>query len=189
MPTIEEHYSDLAQATYACDTTGSVTPLNLIAEGNDNVNRLGRKALMKQVCVRGYALPTSNAQIGAQGRVLLVWDNAANGALPVITDIYTAITSSSFLNVNNVARFSILAEHPFELGYFNSTATQTAADQSIKRIDIRINLNSITEFSGTTAAIASIQNGALLLVTMGSTAAATGITATLSTRVTFVDVL
>jgi hypothetical protein len=189
VPNQEEHYVDLALAGYGLDTTGTVTALNLTAEGNDNINRLGRKALMKSVCVRGYVNPTSSAQIATEGRISLVWDNGANGALPAITDIYTVNTSQSFQNVNNVARFTILSEHRYQIGGYNINATLSYADQNIKAVDHYVTLNAVTEYSGTTAAIASVQNGSLLLVTTGTSAAATGLSAGLSTRTTFVDVL
>jgi hypothetical protein len=77
VPRVETHYLDNAQASYNADTTGTVTALNLIAEGNDNVNRLGRKAMMRSVSVKGFVVSPSNAPPAQQTRVLLVWDNAA----------------------------------------------------------------------------------------------------------------
>jgi len=190
-PEVEVHYVDLALAAYGMDTTGSVTALNLIAEGNDNTTRLGRKATMRSVSVRGYVVQAGVANVAQQGRLLVVWDNAAAGALPVITDVLTAITSSSFVNVNNVARFTVLYDNTYEVGSLNTGATVSIADQTVKKVDVELRVDSSTQFSGTTAAIGSIQNGTLLLLTMGSSAAAgnAGLTAALSTRVTFVDVL
>jgi len=191
VPALEVHYNDIAAAAYGLDTTGSVTCLNLIAEGNDNVSRLGRKAMMKSVAVRGFVIQAGVANVAQQGRILLVWDNAASGALPIITDILTAVNNSSFVNVNNIARFTILKDVTYEIGSLNTGATVAIADNVIKRVDIELRIHSSTQYSGTTAVIASVQNGSLLLVTCGSGAAAgnAGLTAALSTRVTFVDVL
>jgi len=189
-PRVGTHYLDIAQTTYNADTTGTVTALNLIAEGNDNVNRLGRKAMMRTVSVKGFvAAPASGAPV-QQARVLVVWDNAANGALPAIGDVLTAINSTAFLNPNNVARFTILSDKVFSLGSWDTGATISYASELIKTIDITTRINAPTEYLGTTAAIASVQNGTVLLLTMGSTAAgASAATCTLGTRVTFTDVL
>jgi hypothetical protein len=188
----ETHYSDIAQATYVSDTTGSVTALNLIAEGNDNVNRLGRKALMRSVSVKGFvSLQSSNGFLPAQqARSLLVWDNASAGALPAITDILTAVNSSAFINPNNVERFTILHDTAYTLGVYCTSATQTAVDKCTLPVDMTVSVNSPTQYLGTAANIASVQNGALLLVTCGDNAAS-GTTPSfkLSTRVTFTDVL
>jgi len=190
-PQVEVHYNDLAAAAYGMDTTGSVTALNLIAEGNDNTTRLGRKAVMKSVAIRGYVVQAGVANAAQQGRLLVVWDNAAAGALPIITDVLTAINSSAFVNVNNIARFTVLHDSTIEIGSLNTGATVSVADQTVKRVDVELRVNSPTQYSGTTAAIGSVQNGTLLMLTMGSNAAAgsAGLTAALSTRVTFVDVL
>jgi hypothetical protein len=191
-PTVEIHYVDLATASYNADTTGTVTALNLIAEGNDNTTRLGRKALMRDVQIRGFASAPANnaADITQQARIVLVWDNAASGALPAITDVLTAINNSAFINVNNVARFSVLHDRCYSLGPNFVAATTSVADQTIKPVDINVRLRAPTEFSGTAAAITSVQNGALLMLTMGSAAnSASSAAVQVSTRVTFSDVL
>lgn len=188
----ETHFIDVAQATYASDTTGTVTALNLIAEGNDNTNRLGRKAFMRSVSVKGFtSLQSSNGFLPAQqSRALLVWDNATAGALPAITDILTSVSSSAFVNPNNVARFTILHDQAYTMGVYCTTATQAAVDKCSQPVNITLKVNSPTQYLGTGATIASIQNGSLLLVTVGDNAAS-GTTPNfkLTTRVTFTDVL
>lgn len=192
-PKIEMHYIDLAQTSYGADTTGTVTALNLSAEGTDNVSRLGRKVITSSVAVKGFAMVPPNGVLDTpqQARVLLVWDNAAAGALPAITDILTAVNSTSFLNVNNVARFTILHDQVYSLGINFEFATESVADRTIIPIDITLRVNSPTQYDGTAAAITSIQNGSLLLITTGSQANAVGSSAVavLSTRVTFTDVM
>jgi hypothetical protein len=190
VPRVETHYLDNAQASYNADTTGTVTALNLIAEGNDNVNRLGRKAMMRSVSVKGFVVSPSNAPPAQQTRVLLVWDNAANGALPAIGDVLTAINSTAFLNPNNVARFTILFDKVYSLGSWSTAATSSYASEIIRAVDATVRVNAPTEYLGTTGTIASLQNGTILLLTMGSVAAGADAAAfTLSTRVTFTDVL
>jgi len=168
------------------DNTGAVTLLNGIAEGNDNNTRLGRKAMMRDVSISGYAFPTLTTGVSQQHRIMLVWDNAAAGALPAITDILSASATTSFPNPNGVARFTILWDHTYVLGI----STAAIADQVIKEFGTTISLNSATQYMLTTGGISALQNGALLMVTLGSNAAGgTAGLAVISTRTTFTDVL
>jgi len=183
----ELKYNDIALAAYVADTTGTVTALNLIAVGDDNTSRDGRQCTMTSVQVRGYVAPEGiAAQAPISCRLMLVWDNAVNsGAIATIAQILTAATGQSFPLIDNANRFTILCDKRFFIGAANTTATQTYADQTGEIVEIYKKLNLVTQYSGTTAAIGSIQNGGLLMVTVGD--AATGGSFALSTRVRFTD--
>lgn len=185
----ELKYVDTANAAYACNTTGSITALNLIAVGDDNTTRDGRQVTIKSVQLHGHVVPEDTGCGPTKARVILVWDNAVNsGALPAITDIYTAINGTAFPLVNNAQRFTILVDREYSIGVVDNTATQAYAGSPTNySCEIYKPLNAVTQFSGTTAAIGSIQNGGLYLVTMGSTAAGTGATLLAGIRVRFVD--
>lgn len=185
LPTRELKYVDTAGAAYEASTTGSITLLNPIAEGGDNTNRSGREVLIKDVSVTGYLQATATTPaVGSACRIMLVWDNACNGALATILNVLTAVNPISFPNVDNVARFTILMDKKFIVG----SPTATTTWQPIVYVDETVSVNSAVRFSGTTAAIGSIQNGALLLITTGNLV--TGATAPVlsaDARVTFHD--
>lgn len=184
----ELKYVDVANAVYACNTTGSITALNLIAVGDDNTTRDGRQATMKSVQLHGMVYPEDTNSGPTKARVVLVWDNAVNGALPAITDIFTVIGGNAFPLVNNANRFTILVDRTFSCGIISDTATQAVAGcPNTFECEIYKLLGACTQFSGTTAAIGSVQNGGLYLVTMGSTASGNGASLIASTRVRFVD--
>lgn len=185
----ELKYVDVANATYACNTTGTITALNLIAVGDDNTTRDGRQVTIKSVQLHGMVYPEDTNSGPTKARVVLVWDNAVNsGALPAITDIFAVIGGNAFPLVNNANRFTILVDRTFSCGIMQDTATQAVAGcPNTFECEIYKSLGAVTQFSGTTAAIGSIQNGGLYLVTMGSTAAGNGATLIASTRVRFVD--
>lgn len=185
----ELKYVDLALAGYACDTTGSVTALNLIAVGDDNTSRDGRQATMKSVQVKGIIVPEDTTTNDNLCRVMLVWDNAVNsGTIATIAQILSASTSQAFPLVDNANRFTILVDKLFAMGGINNTATQTyAKTPSVQSVNIYKKLNLVTQYSGTTAAIGSIQNGGLLLVTLGSAVAGSGAQFAANTRVRFTD--
>lgn len=184
VPQVEVKYSDLAKASYAADLTGTITPLNLIAEGLDDTQRVGRQSTMLAVALNGFCVSTLTTGQIQEHRVLLVWDNATDGVLPAITDVLSASDTLSFPNVQNINRFTILWDQRFILG-------PNAASfiwQPLQKFEVVIPLNSATHFSGTTAAIGSMQNGTIYAITLGSNAAGTAAgTVTYSSRVSFLD--
>lgn len=185
----ELKYVDLASATYACDTTGSVTALNLIAVGDDNTNRDGRQVTITSVQVRGIIVPQDAGTVSNKARWLLVWDNAVNsGTIATVADILTAATANSYPLINNANRFTILCDHSYAAGAVDQTATQAIAmSPTVHNVEYYRKIGSVTQYSGTTAAIGSIQNGGLLLVTIGTQAAGAGSNLVAATRVRFAD--
>jgi len=184
----ELKYVDVAAANYVGDTTGSVTLLNGVAIGDDNNNREGRQINIKSVQVRGSCAQIDTSTFSTVVRMLLVWDNATNGTAPTIAQILTAATSASFPLVNNSHRFTILADQQFALGGISTTATQTyAGSPMILPVNIYKRLDEITQYSGTDATSASVQNGGLYMVTIGDNAAGAGAQFNVATRVRFTD--
>lgn len=185
----ELKYVDTASALYGVNTTGSVTCLNLIAVGDDNTTRDGRQVTIKSVQLHGMIFPEDNTTSNIKGRVMLVWDNANNsGAIATIAQILTAADGVAFPLIDNANRFTILVDRTFAVGKVDNTATQAfASSPTTFDVEIYKLINCVTQYSGTTAAIGSIQNGALLLVTVGSGAAGAAATLNAATRVRFTD--
>lgn len=184
----ELKYVDIAAAGYACDTTGSVTLLSGIATGDDNNTRDGRQVTIKSVQLRGNIQPQDDTSGPNHARVMLVWDNAPNGTIATIANILTASAATSFPLVNNSQRFTILYDHSFIQGKVSTTATQTfASGQMTDPIKVYLKMNNVAQYNGTGATIASVQNGALYLVTIGDQAATAASDAYLATRVRFTD--
>lgn len=176
-------YVDTAGLFLAYDTTGTITLLNGIAEGDDNTTRNSRSSIMKSVAIRGEAsIPLTG--LPQKYRTLLVWDNAVNGALPTIATIMQTVNSFGFANIDYEKRYTILYDSTNVLGIY----TAALADQVNKDVEAHVELNSITEFNGTGATIASIQNGAIYLVTLGSLGAgATAASLSVNCRVRFLE--
>jgi len=186
----ELKYSDTVISQEFDGTAGILTPLNLLAIGDDNTSRDGR-----QVCIKSVQLALGvNRVAGAANesvRVMLVWDNAVNsGAAPAVlgTILDNAVVTEAtacFPKVDNAQRFTILYDSKIQLGPLSTTATQAVAAETAHRWDVYKRLNLVTQYSGTTAAIGSIQNGGLYLVTLGFFAA--GSTCTGGARIRFTD--
>lgn len=190
IPTIsfEKKFVDVAPAAYVADTTGTVTALNLTALGTDFNNRIGRKILMKYVYITGILKPVDTSTVPAYCRILIVYDNQPNGALPAMTDLLVTANSIDQLNLNNKDRFKILADKRYAIGGVSDTATQSfSMAPTVVPVKIFRRLNMETIYGGTTAAITAINSGALLMFTIGDVAAATGGSFALSTRVRYTD--
>jgi hypothetical protein len=179
----ELKYLDLVSTNYNFDTTGSVTLLNPIAEGNDAASRNGRQVLIKGVQIIGNAFATVTTGLQQLGRIILLWDNATNGVLPVITDVLNNSASNASYNLNNRNRFTILWDHHFQLDVQNSTYSRGEC------FSCDVMLNAIQNFSNTTGVIGSIQSGALCMLTIGLNASGTTAgTSNIATRVLFQEV-
>lgn len=138
-------------------TTGAVVALNLIAQGTDNTNRVGRAINLKSLYITGFV--GSDGTAASCYRYLVVYDRSPQGALPAITDFFTTADMRGMVNLNNVERFSILADKrgavEFSQGRYN-------------QIKEYIKLNLSTLYNGTGAPIANIASGGLYFVRMGN---------------------
>lgn len=189
-PKQEQKFVDVAAAAYAGDTTGSVTLINGVAQGDDFNNRIGRQTTWKSVSVKGICYSVDNSTNYVAARLLVVWDNSPNsGSAPTITDFLVAATSLSHNNLNNRHRFKVLIDEFVTLGRVNDTATQSfAAGPNVYTINRFVRIpDAVTVFSGTGATVGSIQSGALWMVTIGDQAANLGANFSVTTRCRFTD--
>lgn len=184
----EKKTIDLDVANYEITSTGSVTLLNGVATGDDFTDRDGRRIMMKSVYITGYTRPTDNNYSDHGCRMLIVYDKQANGAAPAVTAILKENTFSGQLNLNNRSRFQIIADKRWVVGSRDTTATMAfAASPSNHNVKIFKSLNMDTQYSGTTAAVASIATGALYMVLIADNGAGLGSTFSGTTRVRFMD--
>lgn len=184
--------TDLASGENLYDSTGFAECLNLIAVGDDNTSRDGRQVTIKSVQVKGL-IQNFDATTGpSRARTMLVWDNANNSAstsaATLIAAVLTSASPYAFPLVDNQNRFTILWDSNEYIGGINTTATQTYAQTPVGCvIDVYKKINQVTQYSGTTAAIGSIQNGALWLITIGNQSAGAGAVLNGQARVRFTD--
>lgn len=169
----ERKVIDTANATYAVNTTGSVTLLNGVATGTDFTERIGRRVKCVALQVRGYGGYDTNSAGNSQLiRFLLVEDMQTNGVLAGVTDILQTAHPASFMNMNNRERFRVICDKTFILASLTSAAANCATP-SVFKFDIYKKINVPVTFEGTSNTVGSISSGALLAVWVGSTAAGT----------------
>jgi len=185
----ETGYVDIAATGYALDTTGSVTLLNTIAQGSSVNQRVGKKIILKSIQSRGNM--TNNGTASANDvAYMIVYDKRPTGALPSITDILVSASANALNNDVNSGRFKIVKRVDEVLTGNTSAAASWQSNMMVGQ-DWWQSLNNLPVVykALTTGAIADIEEGALYLVTIGTSAAGTG-AATLTTgfRIRFLDV-
>lgn len=170
---------DTSLAAAECSTTGAINLINGVAQGTDFNTRVGRKFNMRSILVRGTIKVGATPTLAAY-RWMIVYDKQANGASAVITDILTAINMGGVNNLTNRDRFVVIAD---KKGYVEAAGRGVVPIKFYKRCALE------TTNGGTSAAIGSIQTGALYFVTLGDLA--TGVTApvcgAMTARVRFTD--
>ena len=163
-PVRELNYVDVAAKDLALTEVGSTQAnalilLNGIAEGDDNTDRNGRKAKIVSSQLQLSLKPSTFAGDAIDLRVVLIWDNAPNGALPTWNDVFEPATAAIEATlarplVNNSARFTILtddkgmvsgssggtnAQYPKRYAYFTRTCVciRITSQQSVWQVGTR----------------------------------------------------
>lgn len=139
-------------------TTYSIYLINGIAQGDDVSQRSGNSIRMLNFKFRynAIAADSSNAV-----RVMLIYDNNPNGALPAGADLFqnyaTALTDNfaSFIRFDNRKRFKTLYDK------VHCVSTSGPANQPGF---MNVKLNKLGRYSGAGATIASVLQGGLYVV-------------------------
>lgn len=192
---------DLLPATYAFDTTGSVTAINLIRTGTSFNNRIGRKIAMKSLYINGKLQAESAPAYQSYCRMIVVYDTQPNGALPtwanVVTSYDQALNTSSTVtdgvNLDFRDRFRIILDHRITLpevtasGDPSTFESPTATEMTIQEFRLLGNLETQFKADSSPAVIGDIATGSLVLLTLGDQAAGGGWAFNGTVRLRFTD--
>lgn len=163
------------------NTNGDIAVLNLIQQGAGSWNRIGRKAHLKSIRLKGVArctigLDGSNHLYGSCFRRILVWDKQpSSGSIPTFDTIFgytdqsgtEASTVMSPPRYDNMDRFQVLLDKTICMnpGSYNAAA---GGDQFyVHEFDDFVNLKgreSVFSGQSTPMTIADISTGALYLI-------------------------
>lgn len=165
--------------------------LNQIPQGTTQNSRLGRKARITGVYIKGHLSTAGAASTIAKASVSLVHQVPPNNAvaMPNFTDIWVAQQQNSQRNVDNNDKLKVVKSiGPHVL----TGGTTTPNDTSLVDIDEYIDLSKkeiITEWTqaDTTGVYGNMEKGALMMYCLSNALEATGIVAVLSARVYFED--
>ena len=161
----ETGYVDVAAANYACDTTGSITLLNTVAQGAAVTERVGKKIVMKGLQCRGTLGNASTATYNDVAYII-VYDKRPTGVLPAISDILVSVNPESMNNDNNSGRFSILKRVDANLVgnlSFTGAVANALCESTVRDADWWLNLKGLEVVykAAGTGAISDIEQGAL----------------------------
>ena len=171
-PSIKEtKYVDVAtNITNLNSSSTNVILLSTIPQGSSQSQRIGRKAMLKSIQLRGRIYSSTTTTISGV-RWALVYDAQSNKALPLWTDIFDTSTYDAMKRDDNKNRFFILKDN---IGQVTGNSTTPATGGESFVIDCYVKINKPIEFSTLgTGAIGDTVGGALYLVSIGEIAAGT----------------
>ena len=143
-----------------------------IAQGASVNQRIGKKAVIKSIQVRGECVADSTT-LNSMASLIIVYDRRPTGSLPSITDVLVSANANSMNNDVNSGRFKILRRLNYVTIGNNATAGQgTAATAYFIDEYFKVNKPIIFKAAGT-GAIANIEEGAIYAITVGNQAAGT----------------
>ena len=169
-------FHDVSQASYAADTTGSITHLDVVPQGNSVNNREGKAWQNTSLAIRGQVNSNSTTLV-ALASLYIVWDKQPNKTLPAITDILDSASAYSQTKRENAPRFKIVRKLRYSLEGNTGTAGQQT-ESTVHDIDEYVRLPqdaiALTTTADTTGAIGNRIQGALYAITVGNNGAGTG---------------
>lgn len=158
-------------------------------QGAAPYQRIGQRIANKSIRIRGIVQPVASSTATTMGRIVVVYDEQANGAVPAWSDVvlaYTAAGASSSstydgINMNNRERFKVLVDEQFWLPattitagvvtagqQFDATGNKKAAPWNFDRFVPLKDL--VTHFKASAGGIGDVATGAIIMyvVTSGS---------------------
>lgn len=182
-------YVDLAFASYALDTTGSITHMDIVAQNSTVNGREGKAFRDVSILLRGYAANGPTA-IKNDCAVLLVWDKQPNKALAAITDVLDTTSSYSMNKRENASRFVVIRRWDWGMTGKGDGSTVGGYYRNFDHyVKLPPDCVATCTVADNTGVIGNRVSGALLLVTVGSNAAGdTAAAISLGARINFEDV-
>lgn len=184
----DSKFFDTAATQYAFNTTGAVTHLDIIPQGDTVSQRQGKSWQNTNLQVRGYIYNDTTATVN-QVAMYIIWDRQPNKALAGVTDILDSAASYSFMKRENKGRFLCIKKWQRVL-IGNTTSPATGRESIVIDKWIKLPQECVAQATAadTTGVIGNRVTGALLLLTVGSAAAGTSdATSVLGFRVGFKD--
>jgi len=188
----EMKFLDTTLTTTAAAAGSLSGSLNIVAQGDTESQRNGRKITIKQISIRATLLMNNSTAVtdtSEEVRFLLVQDKQANGAAATVLDVLETASVRAFNNLANKSRFNILVDKRFSLNQMGATPTGAAytfgeLTQNFalyKKCNIPIEYDN----SATTGAITTIRSNNLFFILLGETGALATMSST--TRIRYTD--
>lgn len=168
----------------------TITNLTVIAEGNGESGRIGRKILLKNIHVKGslkMAAATAGASTSDQVTCMLVQDTQTNGEQFGVTDLLDTDEFKSFRNLSNSTRFKVLYKKIFSLKSSGAAPSGAALifGEDLRQLNVNKTVNIPIEYDNTASdgTIATVKTNNVYWVVQSSDGIC-GITANVRLRYT-----
>jgi len=170
-PDVEYRCIDTMTGVIGPTTSGVVTLINGVGQGDDTTQRQGRQITMRRLELRLQCRQDQlNGDSGYVLRMVIAYDRQATGVSATAGTILDLSTIGQGhiapINYQNIQRYEILYDKSFTV---NATAGIVGAfDNQILYKTVIMDLNHVVRYIGTGATISSINSGSLnVLLTAG----------------------
>lgn len=176
-------------------TAGSIIndSLNLVEQGTDEDQRVGRSIFVTEVAAKyTITLPTVTASATQPDsdvvRVVVFLDFQANGTTAAVTDVLDSVDIHSFVNLANQERFLVMEDKILDIVALATDYISGAANYYSPSVHVEDSFSQFTmfgvDFSGTTGVIGEVSsaNVGILAISLNGIATIEGIA-----RIRFID--
>lgn len=165
--------------------TGSITPLNLCAQGTDAIQHIGRQTTMKSLYWIWEGQVAAATTIGGSLRLVILYDKEAEGALPTIaggvqTDAFNQDNILAQNNLNNRDRFVTLVDEIVEC--IGPSGPAAFNRKGYRKISMPVVFNAVN-----TPTITAINTGSVVAFVWAAGFATAAVNTNLQTRIRFED--
>lgn len=167
----EKKYFDTSLADTSDHSAGIVLPsLCLLPQGTTDQKRIGNKVTIRNINLHlSGSLDDQGTGVFSDGcyRVIVFIDKQCNGAAAAVTDILNTANISSFRNMDQVDRFTILKDKMYVLPCRSTNVLHTISP--LIRVNWSKKCNIPVHFSSTTGAITEIRSNNIGILFISNT--------------------
>lgn len=162
-------------------SAGSVLYITNIAQGNNEINRTGKRITLHSVLVRISVFPNSTNPAGNNLRFMIVQDRNNVGSTPGVSDVLQQLSSTAPLLSTATMRFRVICDRLYSV-----IAGQVVNDKLYCKLEYRRNILNPIQYTGTADTDGSAGSGALFIM-MVSDEATNGPVVHVNARTRFKD--
>ncbi len=173
----ERKFHDIVVDDAPVPTALTIFNLTVIAEGNGESERIGRKITIKQIsCNYSMQLTGGTAATDTSDTVniMIIQDRQTNGAQFVALDLKETDNIISFNNLANSKRFKTLYSQDYSLAAGGAAPSGAALifseDRAFVRMNLNVNIPIEYDNSATSGVITSVRSNNIYFVTRSSSA-------------------
>lgn len=176
---------------FPINTAGELDLVNAIGLGTSDSTMSGNKATLRSITYNytvlvGATSVTNITSAAANNiRVCLIYDNACNGILPTIADMFTNQGADSTRNLQNAERFTVLYDQVHAVGCWGVATTGGCFSAGPISAVAKVYKSMSLPYCGpSVGGIAGVQQGAIYAVSLCTTIGNAQVTGTVRVRYT-----